>query len=185
MIDANIGPRKISTITKIPESTVKYTKKKAQERDQDQHDLPRSGRPRKTSKSQDARSYRYLKHHSNMTGAEISKTNNLKRSSMRRRLLKIDPNLRRRKCLWRPLLRQKDAYLQFQHAGRYKCWRTEDLAKVCWSDECTIAIGRSETDCWHWMHSREQYLPKNIMKHSRNHETMMIWAAMLANGVVV
>ena len=101
-----------------------------------------------------------------MTWAEIFKISGLKRSSMRRRLLEIDPNLRCRKCFWRFLLRQEDAYLRFQHAERYKCWLVEDFAKFWWSDECTVTIGGGEADCWRWMHSGEQYLPENIMKCS-------------------
>ena len=35
------------------------------------------------------------------------------------------------------------------------------------------------------MHSGEQYLPENTLKRSTNHETVMIWTAMRADGCMI
>ena len=185
MRDANIPTKQISDLAGIPASTVRYTKRKAPERGSDQEDLPRAGRPRRTSKQQNIRLYRHVKRRNTMSWDEIEKLTPLKRSSIRQKLREIDPDLRRRRSLWRPLLSKDDALIRLRHAERYGCWRAEDFHKVWYTDECTVEIGKGECDLWRWMHSGEQYLPENCMKRSRNHETVMVWAAMRWDGTVV
>ena len=38
---------------------------------------------------------------------------------------------------------------------------------------------------WSWRNSGEQWLPEHMAKLSNNHDTVMIWCAMRANGTLV
>ena len=183
-IDNGVPLKDISNTYNVPYSTVKYTKKKSFERDADQHDLPRQGRPRETSRQGDARLYRRLKRHPETTWSEIQELTPLKKTQTRQRLLEIDPDFKKRQRRWRPYLTPRDALKRRDYEQRHRCWRAEDWANVWYSDECSIEIGKGEMRKWHWMHSGEQYLPENLLKSSRNHETVMIWAAMRADGRV-
>ena len=67
MLDANVPPKQFHEITKISVYTVDYTKRKRSEPGDDQDDLQRAGRSRKTSKQQDERLHRHLQRHNILT----------------------------------------------------------------------------------------------------------------------
>ena len=80
----------ISNRLNIAYSTVKYTKQLAERRDQEQHDLPRSGRPRKSTKAQDKRLIRRTHINTSLLWEELLESTALSKSTVRRRFKELD-----------------------------------------------------------------------------------------------
>ena len=100
-------------------------------------------------------------------------------------MLDIDPDFTKRPMRWRPYLEPKDALQRRLQEQEHRDWRAEDWGNVWWSDECSVRIGDGEAHQWAWMHTGEQWLPENMLKRSRNHESLSLWAMMRADGTVV
>ena len=156
-VNAGKPLRDISNTYGVSLSTIKYTKRKASERDQDQHDLPRQGRPRKTSKQYDTRLVRSLKRHTTEPWSATLENASISKATIQRRISEIDPELRHKQRRWRIYLTRGDARKRLNYEQRNRCWRVEDWANVWWSDECSTEIRKGEVRKWAWMHTGEQY----------------------------
>ena len=175
----------ISNRTNIPYSTVKYTWSQYGKRDSEEHDLPRQGRPRKTSEDQDKRLYRYVRIRSDMPWSELLEETLLSRTSVRRKFKEIDPDFKKYRMRWCPYLTDFHIRIRNRYAHDYGGFRPEWWGNVWFVDECSVEIGKGLTRQWCWRHSGEQWLPENMAKSPNNHDTVMVWCAMRADGTLV
>ena len=97
---ARLPLKQISENLNIPYSTVKYTLKKSETRDEAQHDLPRSGRRRHSTRDQDNRVYRHLRINNNLRWPEVVDIAGIKRIAIQNRMREIDPNFKRYRRPW-------------------------------------------------------------------------------------
>ena len=91
---ARVPLRAISKILYLKRSTVQYTVKQSNQRDEAQHDLPRKERPRGTISTQDNRLYRHLRINNNLRWSEIEDLTPIRRTQIRQRMQEIDPTFR-------------------------------------------------------------------------------------------
>ena len=143
-VKLRVSLRDISNQLNIPYSTVKYTKQKAERRDPQQHDLKRSGRPRKSIPEDDQRLYRHTKINTSLLWEEVLQLTTLSKNSVRRRFKEIDPDWRLFIKKWRPHLTPNDAIKRQLYCQSVQHWRAEDWANVWFTDECSIQIGTGE-----------------------------------------
>ena len=94
--------RDISKNLQVPYGTVKRTKQKANTRDELQHDLPRSGRPRESNPAADKRLYRRTKFRPEMPWKEIVKLSRIGKTQIRQRFKEIDKDWGRFVRKWKP-----------------------------------------------------------------------------------
>ena len=92
--NARVPLKEISRNTDISLSTVRRTVRKSQVRDEWQHNLPRLGRPRESTRAQDNRLYRYLRINNNFHWSELEELASIKRTQIRQRMREIDPGFR-------------------------------------------------------------------------------------------
>ena len=92
--NARVPLKEIARNIGIPPSTVRRTVRKSRVRNKWQYDLPRSGRPRESTPTQDNRIYRHLRINNNLRWSEIEELASIKRTQIRQRLHEIDPNFR-------------------------------------------------------------------------------------------
>ena len=185
MHKARVPLKQISRNTGKYLSTVKYTVKKAAVRDEAQHDLPRSGRPRKSTRNQDNHLYRHARIRNDISWAELVELAPIKRTQIQQRFREIDPNFRQYLRQWSPYLSPQNIVQWFQYAKNYSSFSSEWWANVWCTDECSIEIGTGRARKWVWRHSGEAWAPQMRAIGSKNHETFMIWAAMRADGRTV
>ena len=84
----------VSIYTRIKYRTLQRTWAKRNERDDQQHDLKRSGRPRKTTEDQDTRLYRHLRISPLICRREILDLTSLSRTQVQQRLAEIDSDFK-------------------------------------------------------------------------------------------
>ena len=174
--------REISKNMQIPERTVRRTWAKRFERDDEQHDLPRSGRNRTSTIEADKRLHRHLRISPDLHWAQVVELSTLSRTQIQQRLRELDPNFGPKRALWAPYISPLNQRKRDRYAYDYGDYRSEWWANVLATDECTIEIGSGRAREWRWMHSGEQWLPEHMAIRSANHETVMIWCAMRADG---
>ena len=73
---------------------------------------------------------------------------------------------------------------RLEYAREYKEWTAEQWEEIWFTDECSIEISSGEYRQWVWRHTGEAWRRQNIVTRSINHETVMIWAAMKADGQI-
>ena len=147
-IDAHEPLKDISNRLNVSYSTVKYTKRKRDERPEDQQDLPRQGRPQKMSNSSANRLYRRAKRDNTQTWDIFLQDQPIRRRRAYQRLLDIDPDFRKRRRRWRPCLKDIDARIRLDHEDEHRGWTEEDWANTWWSDECSVRVGTGEVRKW-------------------------------------
>ena len=97
---ARVPLRQISRNTGLRPSTVHWTVKQSESRDEAQHDLQRKGRPRFTTHAQDNRVYRHLRINNNLRWPEVEDIAGIKRTQLRQRMREIDSNFRQYRRQW-------------------------------------------------------------------------------------
>ena len=174
--------REIHRNTGIPLTTVQRTVRMAGIRDNEQHDLKRSGRPRKSTRSEDDRLYRHLRINNDLRWTEIEDLMLIQRTQIRQRMHEIDLNFHQYR-------RQRSVYLSAaniqernKYSKDYGSSNAEWWANVWYTDECSVEIGKGRGRAWVWRHSGEAWAPEMRDIMSKNHDSVMIWAAMRADG---
>ena len=183
--NARVPLHQISKNTGRRRSTIQWTVKQANLRDDEQHDLQRSGRPRETTQAQDNRVYRHLRINNDLRWPEVEDIAGIKRTTIQNRMREIDPKFHQYRRQWSQFLSPENIRDRYRYAKEYEIWRCEDWANVWFTDECSIEIGKGRGREWVWRHSGEAWAPEYRAIGSKNHETLMIWAAMRADGQVV
>ena len=93
----------ISNLMNINYETVKYTWRQYGNRDNEERDLPRSGRPRKTTQDQDNRLYRRLRIDNDLQWKKLLEVSDLGRTQIQQRMLEIDPSFHQYVRHWSPV----------------------------------------------------------------------------------
>ena len=109
----------------------------------------------------------------------------IKRTQIRQRLHEIDPNFRQYRRQWSQYLNLENIAERKQYSRNYSEQSIEFWANIWYTDECSIEIGKGRAHEWVWKHSGEAWAPECRAIGSKNHETLMIWAAMRADGRIV
>lgn len=174
--------KEISRNMNIPYSTVKYTWSKREEREQvDQRSLRRSA-PRKTTDDQDNRLYRQLRRHPTTSYKDIKDITPLGRRQTLRRVKDFGGGFGHYKAKWRPLITAANAQKRLAWAREHENDPPTQWQRTWFTDECSIELGSGQKRPWVWRHSGEQWLPEMIAQRPPRGVTVMIWAALRADG---
>ena len=188
LVDARLAgmPLKdISNTYDVSYNTVKWTWKQYRKRDQEERDLPRSGRPRKSTTAQDNRLYRRLRIDNDLRWRGIVELSDLGRTQIQQRFLEIDPDFYQYMRHWSPYLTPEHMRQRREYDRQYGRERVEFWANAWFVDECSIEIGVGRPRQWIWRHGGEAWLPRHMAFRSLNKQTLMIWVAMRADGRIV
>ena len=79
---------------------------------------------------------------------------------------------------------EQNIHDRLQYARRFECMHVEFWANVWFTDEYSIELGKTRPRQWVWRYSGEQWLPQNMAFRFENKDTLMIWAAMRADGTI-
>ena len=97
----------------------------------------------------------------------------------------IDPNFRQYRRPWSVYLSPANVRERKKYAKDYGPMTPEWWANVWYTDECSVEIGKGGGREWVWRHSGEAWAPEFRAIGSQNHDSLMIWAAMRADGQIV
>jgi len=141
-------------------------------------DLPRVGRPRKSSESDDRHVLRLAHIHTRvpMHQLRVESGSNLSVASIRRRLR--EEGIRKWRAVKRPRLTPAHVKKRKQWAKEHLNWKIIDFEKVDWSDECSIEKGADPRGVWVFRTSSkaEKFLPKNVAtKNKSGCVSLMVW----------
>ena len=145
---ARVPLKAISRNLSISRPTVQYTVKKSQRRDAEQHDLPRTGRPRHSTRAQDDRLYRHCRINNDLRWSEIEDLAPIKRTQIQQRFREIDPKFRQYRRPWSLFLSAANIRNRAKYARDYASWKAEDWANVWYTDECSVEIGKGGGREW-------------------------------------
>ena len=110
----------ISANTGIPRTTVKRTWRMRDTRDENHHDLDRSGRSRKSTIDENNRLYRRTRIDNNLRWAELIDISSLSRSTIRRKFIEIDPGYRQYMRHWSLFLTPEHMKQRRQYEQLYR-----------------------------------------------------------------
>ena len=146
--------------------------------------LPRSGRPRKTTAATDRFIARTAESETRVPMREISNIVNadVSERTLHRRLL--EAGIRKWKAVRRPLLNEKHAAQRLKWAQEHQHKTREDWSKVAWSDECAVQKDSDPRQLWVFRRQskREKYDIKNVRPKSRDGRvSQMIWGCFVGD----
>ena len=175
--------REIGNHLQIPHSTVSTFLKRYAERE-NQENLSRPGRPRKTSDADNRRLVRVAESETRVPLKEVSRQSGIivSQQTIRRRLR--DAGVRKWRAVKRALLTKKHAAEHLKWARAHKGWTREDWAKVVWSDESTIQKDSDSGTVWVFRRQTkaEKYAAKNIRGKIRNGGVyQMVWGCFVGD----
>jgi transposase len=171
------NPTEIGQQLGIARETVKNFLKRFHERGSAEN-LPRPGRPRKTSSTSDRWLQRTALAESKLPLQELKSIYNIPISTrtIQRRLRTT--GVRKWRAVKRALLTTDHTKEHLKWAKAHQGWTIEDWAKVIWSDESAIKKDSDTRTVWIWRHQnkREKYLPKNVRGKKRDGGiSQMVW----------
>jgi transposase len=167
----------------IPRRTVSSFLQRLKQRE-NQENLPRPGRPRKTSKSSDRYLVNVAERDTDQTLKELHNTTNIGISiqTIRRRLR--EAGIRKWRAKKRPLLTKKQAVRRYRWAKKYRRFNRNDFALVLFSDESLIK--KNSDNHIEWVFRRqnkaETYAAKNIQGKKKGAGlSQMLWGCFIGN----
>ena len=133
------------------------------------NNLPRSGRPRKTSLSDDRYIIRTAERQKHMPLGELRMDIGLNMCDQTIHGRLRESGIRKRKALNRPLLSEKHAAKRRKWAREHQYWTINDWRKVAWSDECAVQHDCDIRKLWvsRRQTKNEKYALKNIRGKSK------------------
>ena len=146
--------------------------------------LPRSGRPRKTSARADRWLVREALTETTLPLKELKSISNIPLSirTIQRRLRK--EGIRKWRAVKRALLTKYHAKQRLGWAKEHQHWPVEQWAKVICSDESAIKKDSDARTAWIFRHQnkREKYLPINVIgKKQDGNLSQMVWGCFMGN----
>lgn len=188
MKEAGISTKKIARKLDIHRNTVSYTMKRYNGSSNSLRDRPKSGRPRKSTLSDDRRLL-ILSKKSRFTSSsalrdqwKIGGGPSVHSSTVRRRL--IAKGMFGRRPRRKPFISKQNRRKRVEFAKAHRYWTFNDWKKILWSDETTILFYDSRGKLYVRRMSGESYSTNCIIgtvKHGGGN--VMFWGAMSANGV--
>lgn len=148
----------------------------------------RSGRPRKTTKTEDRYIKILSKKNRRLTAPEIraelnnSRTDPISVSTVKARL--AEANLHGRVAARKPLLRTKNKVKRLEWAKQHRSWTIEDWSKVLWTDESKFEIFGTKRRIYVRQSAEEKMLENCLVptvKHGGG--SVMVWGAFSSSGV--
>jgi transposase len=169
--------REIEHGTGIRRSTIKSFLARVKKRGSDE-DLPRAGRPRKTTIRADRRVIRKAPGQTRVLLAQLAflSDSNLSVSTIRRRLQEV--HIQKWRAAKRPRLNTRHVAKRLQWAKEHRQWQVEDWEKVGWSDECSVEKGADPRQVWVFRRPREleKFKPQNVLcKDKSGSVSLMVW----------
>ena len=142
--------------------------------------IPRSGRPRATSASQDQLIIQTAKANTRIPLAELCNITNIEASlsTIRRRLQEV--HIRKWRAVDRPALTAVHAEKRLNWALEQQRWREEKWKKVIWSDESAIQKDSDNRQVWIFRHQnkQEKYAPENVRGRTKyGNLSQMVWGS--------
>ena len=178
-----LSHREIAAELGIPRTTIISFLSRTKERESI-NNLPHSGRPHKTSLSDDRYIVRTaeLQTHVPLTELRTDIGLNVCDQTIHGRLR--ESGIRKRKALNRPLLSEKHAAKRRKWAREHQHWTIDDWRKVAWSDECAVQRDSDIRKLWVFRRQTKsgKYVLKNIRGKSKGGGILhMIWACFVGN----
>ena len=175
--------RRIRRELDIPHSTVSAFLNRYTDRES-YNNLPHTGRPRKTTLSDDHYLVRSAESNTRQPLKQLRLDTNLDVSEQtnRRRLKEV--GIAKHKAVKRPLLTAKHIAARLKWAHEHVNWSLEQWQSVIWSDESMV---RNQNDprpklVFRRRNKREKYDPKNVQaKSSYGGASQMIWACFIGD----
>ena len=175
--------REIGRQLRIPHSTVSaFLNRYA---DRENHDnLHHTGRPRKTTLSDDHYLIRSAESDTGQPLAQLRLDTNIGASeqTIRRRLR--ETNIKKYKAVNRPLLTKKQIAARLKWAREHRNWSLEQWRRVLWSDETMV---KNQNDprpklVFRRPNKREKYDPKNVQpKSGYGGASQMVWGCFIGD----
>lgn len=141
LYDEGKSEREIAAMLKLTKTCVHNAKNRYKTTGSHQ-DLPRSGRPRATTSSEDNFIFLTSKRNRRLTApeirAELNKTRPVSLTTIKRRLR--DANLFCRAAVRKPLIRPQNKKKRLQWDFIHRYWTEKEFEKVLWTDESKFAI---------------------------------------------
>jgi len=146
--------------------------------------LPRPGRPRKTSETGDRRIVRNAESETRVPLKQLKNILNIDISeqTIRRRLQ--EAGIRKWRAVKRPLLTKAHAYERRKWAREHLHWTVDDWQRVFFTDECSVE--RDSDPLVSWVFRRqtkeEKYAPKNIrQRRKQDGISVMVWGCFISD----
>jgi transposase len=160
--DIGWGYKRIHTrYPQIPLSTIQYTIKKENQRN-DQQSLPRSGRPKALTSEQQ----NYLLDlatkdpHIKMRELQIAVDTSPSKSTVRRLFRNL--HMRKWKQRNRPEIKEENAIKRLQWAQTYAHYTPDDWRRVKWTDECSVERGKGVQTIWTFNSPSQQLIEHDV-----------------------
>ena len=179
--------RKTSELLKVPKSTVGDIIKLSKVRGTASQ-LPRCGRPRKTSNKEDKMIKRISQSNPRLTAVDIKSEIsslygiNVHVSTVKRRLK--DVSLYGRRPAKKPFVSAKNRKARIEFAKNHIEWKTEQWENVLWSDESKFCLFGSDGISYVRRPANKRFEPKYqipTIKHGGGN--VMVWGCFSRNGV--
>jgi len=152
----------------IPRPTISGFLQRYKERDSID-DKPRSGRPRKTTDSDDRYIIRTALKETRIPLAELKQDVNLPicERTLQRQLK--EAGIQKWRALTRPLLTNKHAKNCLNWAKRHRHWTIEDWKRVIWLDECAVQKDSDPRQVWVFrcQNNEEKYTQKTLCPNQK------------------
>jgi len=181
---AHFSHREIGNQLSIPHETVtdfidRYRKRQSTE------NLPRLGRPKKTSDAADRLLVRVAEANTRIPFRELKNEVNLDVSerTLQRRLQKV-AGIRKWRAVSRALLTKRHAKLRQKWAQAHLHWTIADWRKVIWSDESIVKRDSGSGTIWVFRRQTkyEKYAAKNIHgKRKFDNASVLMWGCFIDN----
>jgi len=167
----------------IPRETITDFLERSQTR-QSIENLPRPGRPRKTSDTADRWLVRNAESETRVPFRQLQSELNIdiSKRTIQRRLR--EAGIRKWRAVQRALLTKSDAKKRREWAKKYQHWTSEDWRKVIWSDETILKRDSDSNIVWVFRRQTEaeKYAQKNIHgKRKQDSISLMIWACFIGD----
>ena len=117
--------------------------------------------------------------------SEIEDLTPIQRTQIQQRMREIDPTFCQYRRQWSQYLSPTNIRERAKYARDHGSLPREFWANVWYTDDCSVEIGKDAGREWVWRHSGEAWAPEMRTIGSKNHDTIMIWAAMRADGRIV
>ena len=146
VLEHHFSHAKIGVELGIPQQTVTDFIDRSQTRESIEN-LPRSGRPRKTSKTADRWLVRNAESETRVPFKELKSNLNIdiSKRTIQRRLR--EAGIWKWRAVKRPQLNKKRAKMRLDWAKAHEHWTVDDWQKVIWSDECIVQMSVLPSFC--------------------------------------
>ncbi len=186
LADEGYSSRKVGEKLKVSYSTVNYTLRRFN-RTKSHRNLPRSGRPRKTTPRIDRKIVSLIENsdepNAKNVADKLAELNiaHISPKTVQRRLHKA--GLYARAPLKKPALTNKHIKARYAFGLKHQSWTVDDWKRVLFTDETKINKMGSDGRRWTWKRKGELLKPKHVKKTVKHDDSIMAWGCFNSTGV--